>query len=134
MERHLLKILSHHILVSVSQHEDMIQGNPGTFEGNRKPAWQQLRHGSNSNMSGWTIITPHLDTGPNREQVFGPISALYLSACAEGIVCVYAHMFAGVDKERMCTCVLVSVCGLSLSLSWLALSSPCWTFLTSLTI
>lgn len=36
MERHLLKIHSHHILVTVSQHEDMIQGYLGTFQGNRK--------------------------------------------------------------------------------------------------
>lgn len=32
MERHLLKILSHHILVSVSQRQDMIQGDPGTLQ------------------------------------------------------------------------------------------------------
>lgn len=94
----------------------MIQGNPGTFRGNRKPAWQQLRHNSNCNMSGWTIITPHLDTGPNKEQVFGPILAPYLSVC----VSVFAHMLAWVDEKCMRTCVPVSVCGLCLSLSLLA--------------
>lgn len=90
-ERHLLKILSHHILVSASQHEDTIQGNPGTFwRGSRKPAWQPPTHSSNSNMSGWTIITPHLDTSPNREQVFGPILAP-LCTHTEGCMHVGTH-------------------------------------------
>lgn len=57
MERHLLKILSHHILVCVSQHEDMIQADPGTYQGSRMPVCQQLRYGSNSNMLSWTTVT-----------------------------------------------------------------------------
>lgn len=142
MERHLLKIQSHHILVTVSQHADMIQGNPGTFQGNRKPVWQQLRHSSKSDMSGWTVITPHLDTGTNREQVFSPFgpqvlgcvrAGLHVCACdlcvslhvcllvgGGGVVCVYAHMFAWVDELHLCTCVFVAVCGLCLSLCRLA--------------
>lgn len=109
-DRHLLKILSHHILVFVSQNEDMIQWDLGTFQKSRKPAWQLLRYSSNSNMSGLAIITLHLNTCPNREQVFGPTLALYLSLCVclcvWTIVCVYTRLCVdGYMHVYPCICV-----------------------------
>lgn len=96
------------------------RGIQALFKGTGSQLGSSRDTGSNSSMSGWTIITPHFDTGPNREQVFGPISALYLSVCREGHMCVCTHVCVA-DEECIRTCVLVSVCGLCLSLSWLAM-------------
>lgn len=108
----------------------MIQGNPGTFQGSRKPSWQLLRHSSHSSMSGWAIITPHLDRGPDSEQVFGPSFVTYLTVpvCVKGgwcmcvrvcVLCVYVGGW--VAYVHVCPCVCVWSVSVMVSVSYVCL-------------
>lgn len=89
---------------------DMIQGNPCTSQESSKPSWQQLRHGSNFSMSGWTIITPHLDMSPNREQLWVCL-CVFLSVWIK-VTCTFGCVGC-VWEPSICVWSLLSVCWLA---------------------
>lgn len=102
LQCHSVMILSHRILVSVIQYEDMIQENTCAFQTKRKPPRQQLTHSFNSDILGGTIITPHLDTAPAK-QVFFPV----VCVCRNNMcVCVRLHEVKNVCALALCLCVV----------------------------
>lgn len=91
----ILRILSHHILVTVNQ-------RPRVQALFKRTGSQPPMHSFSSSTSGCTVITPHLGRGPNRPQAFGP------TFCVCVCLCVYTHVcVGGWVAQQMCLCVCV---------------------------